>query len=108
MTVDSLLLLVLVGLVAGFLASHLVAGHGYGLLGDIVVGILGALLGFLVLGSFLAVHVLAPLGIPEASILGQTLIAFVGAVILLAVLRLVARAGWSEGPRRTVGRRRWL
>jgi uncharacterized membrane protein YeaQ/YmgE (transglycosylase-associated protein family) len=106
MTLDNLLLLVLVGLVAGFLATHLVAGHGYGLVGDIVVGIVGAVLGFLVLGSFLAVHVLAPLGIPDASILGQTVIAFVGAVILLAVLRLVARSG--AGQRRTVGRRRWL
>jgi uncharacterized membrane protein YeaQ/YmgE (transglycosylase-associated protein family) len=108
MTIDHLLLIVLVGLVAGFLATHLVAGHGYGLVGDIVVGVLGALVGFLVLGSFLAVHVLAPLGIPDTSILGQTLIAFVGAAVLLAVLRLVGAAGWNSGPRRTVGRRRWL
>src|SRR5215472_3994176 len=110
MTLDHLLLILLVGLVAGFAATHLVAGHGYGLVGDIIVGIVGALLGFLVLGTFLAEHVLAPLGIPDASVLGQIIIAFVGAAILLAVLRLLGRAGWSAGSRRgaSVGRRRWL
>ena len=108
MTLDHLLLLALVGLVAGFAATHLVAGHGYGLVGDIVVGIVGALIGFLLLGPFLDEHVLVPLAIPETSILGQIIIAFVGAAILLAVLRLIGRAGWSAGPRRTVGRRRWL
>ena len=108
MTLDHLLLIILVGLVAGFLATHVVAGHGYGLVGDIVVGIIGAVLGFLLLGSFLAVHVLAPLGIPDGSILGQIIVAFVGAAILIAILRLVARAGWSGGPRRSYSRRRWL
>ena len=108
MTLDHLLLLMLVGLVAGFAATHLVAGHGYGLVGDIIVGIVGALIGFLLLGTWLAEHVLTPLGIPDASITGQTIIAFIGAAILLAVLRLIGRAGWSAGPRRTTGRRRWL
>jgi uncharacterized membrane protein YeaQ/YmgE (transglycosylase-associated protein family) len=108
MTLDHLLLIILVGLVAGFLATHLVAGHGYGLVGDIVVGFLGALIGFLLLGAFIADHILAPLGIPDGSVLGQVIVAFIGAAILLAILRLVGRAGWSAGPRRTYGRRRWL
>jgi uncharacterized membrane protein YeaQ/YmgE (transglycosylase-associated protein family) len=108
MTLDHLLLILLVGLVAGFLATHVVAGHGYGLVGDIVVGILGALLGFLVLGTFIATYILTPLGIASASVLGQIIIAFIGAAILLALLRLVTRAGWSTGPRRTYQRRRWL
>jgi uncharacterized membrane protein YeaQ/YmgE (transglycosylase-associated protein family) len=108
MNLDHLLLLILVGLVAGFAATHLVAGHGYGLVGDIIVGIVGALIGFLLLGTWLGEHVLTPLGIPDGSILGQTVIAFIGAAILLAVLRLIGRAGWSAGPRRTAGRRRWL
>jgi uncharacterized membrane protein YeaQ/YmgE (transglycosylase-associated protein family) len=109
-TLDNLLLLLLVGLVAGFAATHLVAGHGYGLIGDIVVGVVGALLGFLILGTWLAVHVLAPLGIAEASVLGQIVIAFIGAAILLLVLRLIGRAGWSATPSRAsgTGRRRWL
>jgi len=46
---DTLLIWVLVGLVAGFFASHLALGHGLGLFGDIIVGILGA-----VVGGFLA------------------------------------------------------
>ena len=108
MTLEHLLLIVLVGLVAGFLATHLVTGHGYGVAGDIIVGILGALLGFLLIGGWLATYVLAPLGISSASILGQIIIAFIGAAILLAILRLVGRAGWGYGPRRTYGRRRWL
>jgi uncharacterized membrane protein YeaQ/YmgE (transglycosylase-associated protein family) len=98
MTLDHLLLIILVGLVAGFLATHLVAGHGYGLVGDIVVGILGGLLGFLVLGTFLAEHVLTPLGIPFESVLGQVTVAFIGAAILLAGIRLLSRAGRSAGP----------
>ncbi len=110
MTLDHLLLILLVGLVAGFLATHLVAGHGYGLVGDIVVGIVGALLSYLILGTWVAVHILAPLGIDGASVLGQIVIAFIGAVILLAVLRLVTRSGWGGrryAPRR-YERRRWL
>ena len=99
MTLDHLLVILLVGLVAGFLATHVVAGHGYGVVGDIVVGIIGALLGYLVLGAWLAVHVLAPLGIDAVSVVGQILIAFIGAAILLAVLRLISRSGWGSSGR---------
>jgi uncharacterized membrane protein YeaQ/YmgE (transglycosylase-associated protein family) len=106
MTLDQLLLILLVGLVAGFLATHLIAGHGYGLLGDIVVGVLGALLGNVLLGNFLALHVLTPLGIAAGSVLGQVFIALVGAAILIAALRLVTGRGWV-GPGYT-GRRRPL
>ena len=81
---DFLIVVLLVGLVAGFLASHVVAGHGYGLIGDIVVGILGALLGYFLAGV---------LGIVATSIVAQIIIAFIGAVILLAVLRLVTGRG---------------
>jgi uncharacterized membrane protein YeaQ/YmgE (transglycosylase-associated protein family) len=110
MTLEHLLLILLVGLVAGFLATHLVSGHGYGVVGDTVVGVLGALLGYLILGAWLAVHVLAPLGIDAASVLGQIFIAFIGAAILLAVLRLVSRSGWGSGryAPRYRERRRWL
>jgi len=108
MTLDHLLLIILVGLVAGFLATHLVAGHGYGLAGDIIVGILGALIGFLILGAFIATYILTPLGIASASVLGQIIIAFIGAAILLAVLRLISGAGWRSGSGRTYSRRRWL
>src|SRR5438093_448221 len=51
--VDTILLWVLVGLVAGFLASHIALGHGLGLFWDIIVGILGALFGGIVLAGML-------------------------------------------------------
>lgn len=108
MTLDHLLLIVLVGLVAGFLATHLVSGHGYGLAGDIIVGILGALIGFIFLTHLLTTYVLTPLGISAASVLGQIVIAFVGSVILLAIVRLVTHAGWGTGGSRYYSRRRRL
>jgi uncharacterized membrane protein YeaQ/YmgE (transglycosylase-associated protein family) len=94
MTADSLIVLVLVGLVAGFLASHFMAGHGFGLLGDIVVGVLGAFL-----GAFLA----AKLGIVVSGLLGLVIVAFIGAVILVMLLRLLTGGlGRGRGFRRRV------
>ncbi len=73
-----------VGLIAGFLASRVMRGGGSGLIGDIIVGIVGALI-----GGFLATNLLnmpnAVNGINVTSIL----VAFIGAVILLALLRAV-------------------
>ena len=74
-----------VGLVAGFLASQVMRGGGYGLVGDIIVGIVGALI-----GGFLAATLL---NIPDAVNginLTSILVACVGAVILIALLRLVS------------------
>jgi len=74
-----------VGLIAGWLASMVMRGGGYGLIGDIIVGIVGALI-----GGFLAANLLnmpnAVNGINVTSIL----VAFVGAVILIAILRMVS------------------
>lgn len=96
MTGDSLVILLLVGLVAGFLASHFMAGHGFGLLGDIVVGVLGA---------FLGVFLAAKLGIVVSGLTGLVIVAFIGAVILVMLLRLVTG---SMGRGRGFGRRRVL
>lgn len=93
MSTDQLLIILLVGLVAGFMASHVMSGRGYGLLGDLVVGILGTLL-----GDFLA----AKIGIAVSGLAGQILVAFVGALILLAVLRLVTGSGRGWGRRRVL------
>ena len=80
-----LLAWIVVGLIAGWLASMVMRGGGYGLIGDIIVGIVGALI-----GGFLAANLLnmpdAVNGINVTSIL----VAFVGAVILIAILRLVS------------------
>jgi uncharacterized membrane protein YeaQ/YmgE (transglycosylase-associated protein family) len=72
-----------VGLIAGWLASVVMRGGGFGLVGDIIVGVVGALI-----GGFLAATLLnipdAVNGINFTSIL----VAFIGAVILIAILRL--------------------
>ncbi|TMC40940.1 MAG: GlsB/YeaQ/YmgE family stress response membrane protein [Chloroflexi bacterium] len=84
MDMDSILLWALVGLVAGFLASHLALGHGLGLIWDIVVGILGALFGGIVLAGMLHFSI----AIAGHPIISSIIMAFIGAAILLLILRL--------------------
>ena len=79
----SILVWALIGLVAGFLASRVMLGHGMGLLGDIVVGIAGA-----IAGGFLARYLGVTTAATSHSIVAEVIIAFLGAVILLAILRL--------------------
>ena len=76
---------IVVGLIAGWLAGKVMKGGGCGLIGDIVVGVLGGLLGGWIATTFLN------LGGMTGINLGSILIAFVGAVILLLVLRLIRR-----------------
>ena len=71
----------IVGLVAGVLAS-LVVGSGYGIIGDIVVGIVGAFIGGFVFRS-------AGWHAPFGGLAGTIFVAFIGAVILLVLLRVV-------------------
>jgi len=75
---------IVVGLVAGWLAGLLVKGGGFGVIGDIVVGVLGALL-----GGFLFASLGASAG---GGLIGSIIVATIGAVILIAVLRLIKRA----------------
>ena len=89
--VDTLLIWILVGLVAGFLATHVIFGHGLGLLTDLVVGVLGAIVGGF-LANYLHVHV-AIVGHP---IITEMIVAFFGAMVLLLILRLVG-VGASRG-----------
>jgi uncharacterized membrane protein YeaQ/YmgE (transglycosylase-associated protein family) len=75
-----MLMWILVGLVAGWLAGRVMRGRGYGLIGDIVLGIIGAFVGSLGAGQ---------LGIQgEVGLLGSLLVAFVGAMIVIAIARL--------------------
>jgi uncharacterized membrane protein YeaQ/YmgE (transglycosylase-associated protein family) len=74
-----------VGLIAGWLASRVMRGGGYGLIGDIIVGIVGALIGGFLAATFLKMPN-AVNGINVTSIL----VAFIGAVILIAILRMVS------------------
>ncbi len=86
MTTETLLIWLIVGLIAGWLAGLVVRGGGFGLVGDIVIGILGAIIGSLLFG-LLGLHL--GLGRPLETIV----VAFVGAVILTLVLRGVATPG---------------
>ena len=82
-TLYDLLLWVLVGLVAGFLASRAMLGHGSGLVGDVVIGVIGAFLGNL-LAEVLHIQIVVE-GHP---IVSQIIVALFGALILLLVVRL--------------------
>ena len=79
----NLIYLIVVGLIAGWLAGQVMSGGGYGPLVDIVLGILGAVIGGWVFGM---------LGIwPGGGLIGSIVVAFVGAVILVAVARAIKR-----------------
>ncbi|MFL6581039.1 MAG: GlsB/YeaQ/YmgE family stress response membrane protein [Burkholderiales bacterium] len=75
---------ILVGLVAGWLAGVVMKGGGFGVIGDIIVGILGAVLGGFLFGS---------LGMSAGGgLLGAIIVATIGAIVLIFVLRLIKRA----------------
>jgi uncharacterized membrane protein YeaQ/YmgE (transglycosylase-associated protein family) len=79
-----LLVWIIVGLVAGFLASHFVKGGGYGLIGDLIVGLLGAVIGGFLVGFFIHTTV---------GLFGTIVVAFIGAVVLLFVVRQLRGGG---------------
>jgi len=81
--VDTVIIWILVGLAAGALASRVALGHDLGLIGDIIAGVLGAFLGG-VLAEIFKVN----FSIAGHPIISEIVIAFVGAVILLFVLRI--------------------
>ena len=85
---DTILIWCLVGLVAGFLASRVALGHGLGLFGDIIVGIIGAFIGGFLANVF---HInVQVIGHP---IISEMVVAFAGAVLLLLVVRLFSGGG---------------
>jgi uncharacterized membrane protein YeaQ/YmgE (transglycosylase-associated protein family) len=81
----SILTWIIVGLIAGVLASLVMGGTGYGLIGDIIIGIVGA---------FVGGWLFAQLGVssPWGGLPGTIFVAFVGAVVLLFILRLLRGA----------------
>lgn len=81
---SGIVVLLLAGLVAGWLAGQIVRGRGFGLIGDLVVGVIGAFIGswiFATLGIFIGM-----------GLIGAVISATIGAVILVAIIRLVRRA----------------
>jgi uncharacterized membrane protein YeaQ/YmgE (transglycosylase-associated protein family) len=96
---ESLLVILLVGLVAGWLAGQIVQGTGFGLIGDLMIGVVGA---------FIGDWLLPQLGIHFGSgVISAIIDATIGAVLLLLIIRLVrGGSGW----RARLGRgwnRRW-
>lgn len=91
---DTILIWALVGLVAGFLASHIALGHGLGLLGDIAVGIIGAFVGGFLLAGLLHINI----GVAGHPMISEMIMAFIGAAILLLIVRMLGggRRGYSR------------
>ncbi len=78
---QSLIILLIVGAVAGWLAGTIVKGYGFGLVGNIVVGVVGAFIGGYLLPGYL----------PLEGLLGSIVSATIGAVILLFIIGLIRR-----------------
>jgi uncharacterized membrane protein YeaQ/YmgE (transglycosylase-associated protein family) len=86
MEITSIIWFIVIGLVAGWLAGHVVRGGGYGAIGDIVVGVLGALLGGFL---FRYLHLGMSLGGP---LLSALIVATFGAIVFIFTLRMLKRA----------------
>ncbi|HEX3502844.1 MAG TPA: GlsB/YeaQ/YmgE family stress response membrane protein [Xanthobacteraceae bacterium] len=83
MDAEGIIIWLIVGAIAGWLAGMVVKGGGFGLIGDIIVGIIGALI---------AGWLLPQIGIViGGGIISSIINAFIGAVILLIILRLIKR-----------------
>ena len=75
---------IIVGLIAGWLAGQVMKGGGYGVLMDIVLGLLGGIIGGWIFGA---------LGVwPLGGIVRSVAVSFVGAVVLVAISRMLRRA----------------
>lgn len=79
----NLIYFLLIGLVAGWLAGKVMKGSGYGVLGDLVIGVIGAFLGGWIFGL---------LHIAAGGLIGLLVTAFVGAVVLVWLLRMIKKA----------------
>jgi uncharacterized membrane protein YeaQ/YmgE (transglycosylase-associated protein family) len=82
MDAQSLILLLIVGAIAGWLAGTLVKGYGFGLIGNIVVGVIGA---------FIGTYLFPMLGLGLEGIIGQIVAATVGSIVLLLLIGLVRK-----------------
>lgn len=91
MSAEHLLVIILVGIVAGWLAGLIVQGGGFGLIGDLLVGIVGAFI-----GNWLFAHFHWHLGV---GLVGAIIHATIGAILLLLVLRVLT-GGFGPAYRR--------
>src|SRR5271165_1456241 len=84
---QGLIVILVVGIVAGWLAGKVVRGNGFGLVGDAAIGIVGALIGDWLLHR-LGIHF-------GSGIIGLVINATIGAIVLLLALRLLGASGWG-------------
>jgi uncharacterized membrane protein YeaQ/YmgE (transglycosylase-associated protein family) len=96
MSGESLLIILLVGVIAGWLAGQIMQGTGFGVIGDLIIGIIGAFIGGWLLPQ-LGIHL-------AAGIIGAIINATIGAMLLLFVLGLLRGrgsfgGGWGWGRR---------
>src|SRR3954463_14545191 len=96
---ESLLVILLVGIVAGWLAGQIVQGTGFGIIGDLIIGIVGAFIGSWLLPQ-LGIHL-------GAGIIAAIVNATIGALILLLIIRLVRGGGGWRASRGGSWGRRW-
>jgi uncharacterized membrane protein YeaQ/YmgE (transglycosylase-associated protein family) len=81
--IDSIIIMIVVGAIAGWLAGQIVRGFGFGLIWDIVIGIIGA---------FIGVWLLTQLGfVPFSGFIGSIVNAVIGAVVLLVIVGFIKR-----------------
>jgi uncharacterized membrane protein YeaQ/YmgE (transglycosylase-associated protein family) len=77
------ILFLLIGLIAGWLAGQIVKGGGFGIVGDLVVGVIGALLGGWLFSQF---------GLLAVGLIGSLAVATLGAIVFLFALHLIKKA----------------
>jgi uncharacterized membrane protein YeaQ/YmgE (transglycosylase-associated protein family) len=90
MSGQSLLIILIVGGIAGWLAGLVTRGSGFGIIGDVIVGLVGSFIGSWLLGAF---HVAINLGNPLIDI---GVVAFIGAVVLLAIIGMLRPPTWGS------------
>ena len=74
---------ILIGICAGWLAGQIMKGGGYGVVGDMIIGVIGALVGGFLFGL---------LGLTAGGLIGSLITATVGAIVLIALLRTLKKA----------------
>jgi uncharacterized membrane protein YeaQ/YmgE (transglycosylase-associated protein family) len=89
MSSESLLIIVVVGVAAGWLAGQIVQGTGFGIIGDLIIGVIGAFIGDWLLPQ-LNIHL-------GSGVVSAIINATIGALLLLFILRLVRRGGGWGG-----------
>ena len=97
MSGESLLIILVVGLIAGWLAGQIVQGTGFGLVGDLIIGVVGAFIGGWLLPR-LGIHL-------GSGIIAAIINATIGAVVLLLIIKLVrGGGGWGKQLGRRMGK----